>query len=137
LNIWIPWSFLSFCIPPRTPPHPLCPPPPPSPPSLTSSLLCAASYPAAYPTQHNNPNFKIQIFKLIFFTFFTYFLHEPFRDKDILDNLSFINSSDLNFECKRFFFVVLVDILSLDPDPWIRIFLQSRIQEAKMLRSGS
>ena len=47
-------------------------------------------------------------FRIIFLTFFTIFmqqLDEPFRDKDILNNLSFFNSSDLGIESRRFFAV--------------------------------
>jgi len=57
-------------------------------------------------------------------------LDEPFREKDMIGNLSFINSLRENF-----FSQFLVDILPLDPDPWIRIFLRILIQEAKMLHS--
>ena len=33
-------------------------------------------------------------------------LYEPFRDREILDNPSFFNSSDLDTESKGFFFAV-------------------------------
>ena len=52
--------------------------------------------------------------------------HSEFRK--ILKSLIF-NSSDLGF-WSNFFFEFL------DPDPWIRIFLRIRIQEAKILRSN-
>jgi len=35
---------------------------------------------------------------------------------------------------KKFFLPFLIDIYPFDPDPWIRIFLWIRIQEAKILR---
>ena len=43
-------------------------------------------------------------------------LDEPFRDKDIFDNLSFFNSSDLTFESKSFFLQFLDNILPWDLD---------------------
>jgi len=51
-------------------------------------------------------------------------LDEPFRYKDIFDNLFdilFFNSSVLSFKSKRFFLQFLVDILPFDSDPWICI----------------
>ena len=48
--------------------------------------------------------------------------------------LPFFKSSDFGFRGKQVFFLqYLVDILPLDPDPWIRTFLRIRIQKAKIL----
>ena len=64
-----------------------------------------------------------RIFKL-FFVIFMLKLDEPFRDEDILDNLSFFKRSDLGFESERFLFDILptgseaVDPhIFADPDP--------------------
>ena len=51
---------------------------------------------------------------------------EPFRSLDIFVNLLFVN----NFN--HFWFWLI--FCPLDPNPWIRIFLRIRIQEAKMLQ---
>ena len=74
-----------------------------------------------------DPHWKIKDLDQIFMQQ----LNEPFRYKDIFDNLFYIlffNSSVLSFKSKRFFLLFLVDILPFDSDP------QIQIQEAKMLR---
>ena len=44
------------------------------------------------------------------------------------------NRSDLGFEIKKFCLQFLVIFYPLHSDPWLRIFLRIRIQEAKILR---
>ena len=67
--------------------------------------------------------FKIYYFvkqkKNFIFFFFMLKLDEPFKDQENFKNCSFFNSSVFGFERKKV-------ILSLDPDPWIRIFLRIR-----------
>ena len=54
-------------------------------------------------------------------------LEEPFRNQEIFKISSF-NSSEIFF-----FLSFWLIFFPLDPDPWIRIFLQILIQEAKIL----
>jgi len=51
-------------------------------------------------------------------------------------NLSFLKSSDWGFRSKKgcFFCSFWLIFYPLDADPWIRIFLRIRIQEAKIFR---
>ena len=42
----------------------------------------------------------------LFSSFFMLKLDKPFRDEEIFDNISFFNSSDLDFENIRFLFTV-------------------------------
>ena len=78
---------------------------------------------------------NFQIFGFIFFAYFypkTWWSNQKWGN---FYNLLFIKSSDLGFWSKKDFFLkFLVDIYPLDPDPWIRIILRIRIQEAKILR---
>ena len=78
-------------------------------------------------TKEESSNYFSYFFSLIFMQQ----LDEPFRQKDMFGNLSFFNSlREKDFFLSQF----LVDILPLDPYPWIRIFLLIWIQEAKMLQ---
>ena len=73
---------------------------------------------------------NFQIFAFIFSFIFILKLDEPFRNEEIF--IIFFKSSDLGV--KKFFFLSFWLIFyPLDPDPWIRIFLRIRIQEAKIL----
>ena len=71
---------------------------------------------------------------LFFSLIFILKLDEPFRNEEIF-MIFFFKSSDLGFWSKKHFFCSFWLIFSpLDPDRWIRKFLQIRIQEAKILR---
>ena len=62
-------------------------------------------------------------------------LDEPFRNHEILIISLFTIVQICGWRVKQCFLLkILVDILPLDPDPWIRIFLRIRIQELKILR---
>ena len=79
---------------------------------------------------HKNVFFNRRwIFELFLFLFFTYFSATTKKSF-----ISFFSSSDRVLRVKYIFLQFLVNILSLDPDLWIRILLRIRIQEAKIMR---
>ena len=81
-------------------------------------------------------NKKISEFDFIFFSLiFMLKLDEPQRKEKTCESLSYFNRSGLDFESKRYFPSVFVDILTLgfgSMEP--HIFADPWIQEAKMLR---
>ena len=78
----------------------------------------------------------LKFFVLFFSLIFILKLDEPFRNEEIFI-ISLFLSSDLGFmRKKRFFCSFWLIFYPLDPDPWIRIFLQIRIQEAKACGSN-
>ena len=78
---------------------------------------------------------NFQIFCFIFFAYFyskTWWTIESFRNEKIFI-IYFFKSSELGFRSNKVvFFSFWLISYPLDPDPWIRIFLQIRIQEAKI-----
>ena len=76
-----------------------------------------------------NKNY-FQIFYFIFSLIFILKLDEPVQKCGNFYNLSFFECLDLGLEAKKFLFALFGRYFS----PWIRIILQIRIQEAKILR---
>ena len=91
-------------------------------------------------TQAISLRFTEFIFKKIILKFFVLFfslifilkLHKPFRNEEI--SLFFKVQIWVLREKKGYFCSFWLIFYSLDPDPWICIFLRTRIQEAKILR---
>ena len=72
---------------------------------------------------------------LFFSLIFILKLDEAIRNEEIFIIFCLSKVQIWGFGVKKdFFFKFLVDIYPLDPDPWIRIILRIRIQEAKILR---
>ena len=83
-----------------------------------------------------NDFFKEEFLKnLLFWLIFMLKLDERWRDESIFNNSLFPAVQIWVLRVKEFFVaILLLKILSLDPDPCNRIFLRIRIQEAKILR---
>ena len=80
----------------------------------------------------NKKNFKFLV--LFFSLIFILKLDEPFRNEEIFIISLFSKVQIWGFGVKKIFCSFWLIFYPLDPDPWIRIFLRIRIQEAKVLR---
>ena len=66
---------------------------------------------------------------MYYFFLLLFIQQQPFRGQNI-----FFSSLDRVLRAKDVFSLVYGWYFDLDPDPWIRIYLRIRIQEAKMLQ---
>ena len=77
-----------------------------------------------------------EYFQIFCFIFFRLILSQNFRNEEIFIIPLFPKVQICVLGVKKFFciFWLIFHPLDPDPDPWIRIFLRIRIQEAKILR---